>query len=448
MKNSFSFFIIFLCVACLGTQAQTPPPILSSASADQQIEQAPTLPTAWTTTTQPTSLYINRLDNIRFASQFASGSSTGGIQEAINDLPQTGGLVMLPIGITKAYAQISINKPVVLRGQGMGGISNANFSSPPDTQWSTPSVIQSQMTGSQDVIEIQPLAIGSAPPSQYNDPPSTGYLGGVVLEDFQVQGNLSGSGGCGIGLIGGNGNSNNQTGIIQLQQVVISRVTSRDNGDCGLKVQDAAFMVTIRDSQVVKNVTDGIHILSTGLGQPSQIWLYGVISDMNGRDGLRVEGNCGDVSVFGGTFSDSTNYGLGVYSGAGSGPGGTVYVYGAHFESNSNSGISLGAGSGHVISGNTIESNNHYGYSAGIVVWTQTGGRAAILLGNQLQNNTTDIAVGSGSTSNPTMNVVIGPQATKTYTYNVAGGSSAVGTQYLLMGSFPSGSCSSGCVDP
>jgi hypothetical protein len=63
------------------------------------------------------------LNNIRFADQFATGSSTGGIQEAVNDLPSTGGIVYLPYGATNVISTINIAKDnVLLIGHGSYGI--------------------------------------------------------------------------------------------------------------------------------------------------------------------------------------------------------------------------------------------------------------------------------------------------------------------------------------
>lgn len=66
------------------------------------------------TVVQPsgTNLLVNRFENIRFADQFATGSSTGGIQEAINDLGTNGGTIVLPRGTTNITSTIVIGGAV------------------------------------------------------------------------------------------------------------------------------------------------------------------------------------------------------------------------------------------------------------------------------------------------------------------------------------------------
>jgi len=78
-------------------------------------------PTSSQTIAQPsgTTFSVNRMENIRFAEQFASGSSTGGIQEAINDLPN-GGTVMLPASTITITSTINITHGVTVRGHGLG----------------------------------------------------------------------------------------------------------------------------------------------------------------------------------------------------------------------------------------------------------------------------------------------------------------------------------------
>lgn len=58
---------------------------------------------------------------VRFADEFKYGSSTGGIQEAINDLPTAGGTVVLSGGTTySTSAAITVANDVHIRGAGVG----------------------------------------------------------------------------------------------------------------------------------------------------------------------------------------------------------------------------------------------------------------------------------------------------------------------------------------
>jgi hypothetical protein len=319
-------------------------------------------------------------DAIRYAADFSRGSVTGGIQEAINSLPPDGGIVFLPAGITTITKPIVIKRPVILRGVGMGMLSTKNYA------FSNPSTIKSNITQSHAVIIT---------------PPSSGYLGGVVLEDFQIHGNKDvepDPSGCGVALIGGNSTT-------ALRSVVISRVLSRDNADCGFLVQDNAFMVTFREVQSLRNQIDGIRITSTETGgKPSQIWIHDTISDLNGRDALRIAGKTGDVSIFGGSFSDSGQNGLTLDPTV----AGPLVTHGVHFESNTNIGINLRGGRGHVISGNFIGANQMGVFIDG----DDSSAVSAVVEGNSLESNKIGIVVGP-----KTHDVLIGVQSTSEKEY-------------------------------
>jgi len=60
-----------------------------------------------------------------FADSFAAGSSTAGIQEAINSLPN-GGTVVLPLGTVTTTAAIVLASNIVLMGHGIGGTTIQN----------------------------------------------------------------------------------------------------------------------------------------------------------------------------------------------------------------------------------------------------------------------------------------------------------------------------------
>jgi|GEM_PF-6692510 hypothetical protein len=78
-------------------------------------------PTATQTITQPasTTFNINRFENIRFADQF------GSLQNAVNDAP-SGGTVMVPPGYTETLSQdLTLNKPIVVWFAGSATINQA-----------------------------------------------------------------------------------------------------------------------------------------------------------------------------------------------------------------------------------------------------------------------------------------------------------------------------------
>jgi hypothetical protein len=108
----------------VGTLQQTtvgisfPNPIVQNTASAQSVQSAMTF-SGTVTFSSPVS--ARNLNSIRFADQFAAGSSTGGIKEAMDNLPSTGGTIFLPAGTydwnIPGYA---INKPVTVRGAGRG----------------------------------------------------------------------------------------------------------------------------------------------------------------------------------------------------------------------------------------------------------------------------------------------------------------------------------------
>lgn len=403
MKITFGYLGLSLLFASIALGQGVP--VLQNPTGNQTINQ-PGTTTLNVNTLSVNTLSVNRLESIRYADQFASGSSsTGGIQEAINDLPSNGGVVILPAGVTTVTQSIIITKPVILRGHGMGGLSALGNG----ISFFTPSAILSQISNG-DMIVVQ------SPPPIPNCNPNTDLipeLSGVVLEDFQVQGRGKNGGqgvGCGIHFVGSNNCS-------LMRKVTINRVFSNNNTDCGLLVSDQVFQISISNSQFIYNNIDGIRLTTTGLnGEISQVTLRDVTTDMNGRDGLRMEQNVADVSIFGGTFADSIQNGLGVYNSSPSTiVGATVKIFGAHFENN-NGGISIGGGSGHVIRDNIVISSGN----TGISIWTPTSNVAAIIEGNVLSGNGLDIYVDPAS-----HNVLIGPQASTNFTVMNDGPSTA-----------------------
>jgi parallel beta-helix repeat protein len=105
MKKMHGCSVLCILFASLA-YGQNAQPVLQHPVASQTINQ----PTG-------TTLSVNRMENIRYAEQFANGSSTGGIQEAINDLPN-GGTVVLPVGTITTTATVVVGNPVIIRGHG------------------------------------------------------------------------------------------------------------------------------------------------------------------------------------------------------------------------------------------------------------------------------------------------------------------------------------------
>lgn len=316
-------------------------------------------------------------ENVFSATDFAAGSVTGGIQEAIDHCPADGGRVIIPPGITSINSGISITKPIVLQGHGMSGLSDSVSS------FFNASVIKNLST-SADAITITR--------------PAGNFLSGVTLEDFSIFGNKNIGGastGSGIVFDGGSGG---------MRGVSLSRVNVRQAKEHGIKILNNSFMLTLTGVQCLDNGLDGINASAT-VGGTGQIWFYGVQCDLNDRSGIRFDTGCGgEMSIFGGSFSDSGVHGIHVNS--------TLMqlkCYGAHFEGNVSCGIKLDASAGHRIDGGVFLTND-----TGISI---TGSATAVLNDAIITacefsgNVTKDIVVGASA-----KNVVIGIQSENTVT--------------------------------
>lgn len=279
------------------------------------------------------SVLVPRLNNIRFADQFSNGSVTCGIQEAINDLPSSGGLVLLPNTNTtpctiSSGLPIVISKPVILSGHGAGGL---NDTSTFDTYLS--GTVITNGTTSSDVFQVTV--------------PASNFVEGVVFKDFHIIGNKSvpsATGGNDITLVGGASTTN-------IRNVTLDRMLLSDAKGCNLKITDNAYMVNIDNSRFYRAASHGICIANASSGIPGQIDGIGVRSDLNGGDALNVNGsNVSTMNFFGSTFADSTN-GVNIVVGS---PTAQFNCNGCNFEKNSNAGVLISDGYGHYISNSTF----------------------------------------------------------------------------------------------
>ncbi len=148
--------------------------MLSSLAYSQAVIPVLQNPTSSQTIVQPsgTTLSVNRMENIRYAEQFANAplcnsacacgggaSATGGIQEAICDLP-SGGTVIIPPGTTTISTTVAVNKPVKIVGYG----------------WPNTTVTSTQTSGDEFLVTV----------------------GGAILQDFFINRVTTPSSGSGV----------------------------------------------------------------------------------------------------------------------------------------------------------------------------------------------------------------------------------------------------------
>ena len=207
------------------------------------------------------------------------------IQEAIDDLPSTGGTVYVPAGTHGSTSKILIDKPLILRGSG----SNQALASVADQAEVT--YIQNNSTD-QNAIEIN---LGT----------TSGLKGGVILENFIIKGNDGVAGataGSGIVFFGGTSSGNG------LHNVTTRNVVVRDCKDHGFDIRDNAFELRFEYTASVQNENDGIHLSRpSAFGIPSQIIFIGHLSDENEGSGFLAEsGVGGDSYLYECTFSGHT----------------------------------------------------------------------------------------------------------------------------------------------
>lgn len=203
------------------------PLMLSSLAYSQAVIPVLQNPTSSQTIVQPsgTTLSVNRMENIRYAEQFANAplcnsacacgggaSATGGIQEAICDLP-SGGTVIIPPGTTTISTTVAVNKPVKIVGYG----------------WPNTTVTSTQTSGDEFLVTV----------------------GGAILQDFFINRVTTPSSGSGVHF----SCSCNELELLRM------RIYNQYNG----VVTDSSTWYLFVDSSVIDtNANDGIDIAGNG----------------------------------------------------------------------------------------------------------------------------------------------------------------------------------------
>jgi hypothetical protein len=346
---------------------------------------------------------LKNLEGIRFAADFAVGSNTCGIAEAYATLPSNGGKIILQSGNCSASGwPVTIQKPLVIEGQGMGGPkdpgTNANVAAG--------SSLTNKSTGNtMFVISLSGTS-----------------LEGVTFRDFAMIGNKAVGGataGDGVDINGG-------TSAQQVRAITFENIQINQPKGSGIVVQDNAFMISLYNVHIVQT---GSHcfVIKNGVnsGIPSQIHVIGSTFDLCGgsnasfnpgtADAVNISGSTArTIDLIASTLADSNN-GINVVAGA---TNTNVHVTNDDFETNTVCDINLNDGFGHKILGSTI-----FGTDVGArgVCTNMPAGAAAqlnqlLLDGNWFSGHTVqDVTIGANQKTG-----FILPQNTNNYTYSDA----------------------------
>jgi len=263
---------------------------------------------------------------IVFTAAFAAGGSgtstdpwQGGIQEAINALPDHGGIVILAPGVTTFCSTISTNKPIKLTGATHGYSWNNIYGINPGV-WGPSTLVFTANDPTKDAIVVQASSTVSE-------------ISGVIFEGFQLV--AEGSSRDGIFLDGEttSGRYSNITSITQdiaFRDVLIGRF-----GENGIHGRGTVFDISLSHTHLNRNL-NGLYIEHSAYataGPPSQIRILNEsYAFENSGYGFRLDAN--DVSVVHSGASHN-DVGIGLFR---SGP---QVIVNCHMEANTTAGIRL-----------------------------------------------------------------------------------------------------------
>lgn len=244
-----------------------------------------------------------RINDIRFAQGYLAGSTTCGIQEAINSLPSTGGLVNLQSGSCAITTGVTITKPIILQGLGGGG-------SPDGAAFSSPTLIVNSSAAPAITI--------------------SGSVTGAALIGFAIQGNP-----------GTTQPTVSVTGPVSA--LALSSLLVYKGGGTGIALGSGVSQATLSNVYAVANTQHGITVAGA-----TNITLSSSGAQFNGADGLQVSGAAtGTVTLRDSIFSSNGANGVEVAAGA---VASALIIDRSTFTNNLASGALISDGAGHVIS--------------------------------------------------------------------------------------------------
>lgn len=243
-----------------------------------------------------------QFNDIRFSSGYAAGSATCGIQQAIDALPVTGGMVILPAGGCTITTGISITKPVKIMGEGLQASTIING-------------------GSLTMFTV------------------TGVR--AALSDFTLSGNPGGGSGDNVTVINGTLIANNLQSItaknwgvhlIGSVQTSITGSIITTNGSGGVLVEGGSTGTALSADYFSGNTGDNLQLLGTGVT---------------------------DVNVSASYIGGATANGINVAAGAANA---VLHLTSSVVSDNHNAGLLFAGGVGHTVDGVQILPGTHQLY--------------------------------------------------------------------------------------
>ena len=181
------------------------------------------------TVTFTASILPSVIGGVQYAASYAGISTTCGITEAINALPNKRGKVILQNGNCSSSGwPVAITTPVVIEGQGMGG--------PNDAGTNASVVAGSSLTNTSTGSTFFTISL----------PGGTTSLQGVTLRDFAMIGNKAIGGATAGDCVDVNGGTTAQ----QVRMIQFQNLQCNQPKGIGFLIQDNAFMINFDAVQV------------------------------------------------------------------------------------------------------------------------------------------------------------------------------------------------------
>lgn len=343
----------------------------------------------------------SNVNGVQYAANYAGASTTCGVAEAYTALPANGGKIILQLGNCSAAGwPVTIQKPIVIEGQGMGG--------PNDPGTNANVIAGTSLTNTSTGNSFFVISLGAGTSVE-----------GITFRDFAMIGNKQIGGATAGDCVDVNGGTTAQ----QVRAISFENIQCNQPKGSGFVIKDNAFMINFLNVNVVQSgshcliVKDGVNS-----GVNSQIRITQSTFDLCGgsnasfnpgtADGLNISGTTSrEVNIDQSTFADSNN-GLNVVAGA---INVTLFVSHSDFETNTTCDISLNDGFDHKISGNMLRGT---GTGARGICTAMPAGAATqpvqlFMDGNNFSGHTVqDVTIGANQKT-----CFILPQSSNIYTY-------------------------------
>lgn len=346
------------------------------------------------------------IGGVQYAAQFLGSSTTCGIAEAYAALPAGGGKIILQNGNCPAAGwPVTIQKPIVIEGQGMGG--------PSDPGTNATVIAGSSLTNTSTGSSFFTISLGAGTSVE-----------GVTLKDFAMIGNK----GVGGATAGNCVDINGGTAAQQVRAIAFENIQCNQPKGSGFVIQDNAFIISFNNVHVDQSGSH-CYVIKAGpnSGATSQIHFIASVGDLCGgnnassapgtADGWNISGTgARTVDIIASTLADSNN-GVNVVVGA---INTNVHITNSDFETNTTCDVSLNDGFGHLIMGSTLFGT---GVGARGVCTAMPAGAATqpnqlLMYGNNINSHTVqDVTIGANQKTG-----FILPQSANNYSYSDASG--------------------------